>query len=122
MQYAHGRFEPRLEVAQHPPRKWFMAGAHNSDHFSFKIVLRTRFLQRGMQGALPLRVHLLYVSSIPSSRAMCVCGVPPRLCLRAQPLAARPPATARRRCSRANRLRQFATEPTRWLRGDVAIA
>jgi len=65
MDYVHGRFEPRLEIAQHPPRKWFMAGAHNSDHFTFKVVIRTRFLQRGMQGVLPLRVHLLYDNDYP---------------------------------------------------------
>eukprot|EP00750_Incisomonas_marina_P026204 INCI5882.10.p1 GENE.INCI5882.10~~INCI5882.10.p1 ORF type:complete len:241 (+),score=30.61 INCI5882.10:174-896(+) len=65
MEYAHGRFEPRLEVAQHPPRKWFMAGAHNSDHFTFKVVLRMRYLMRGMEGVLPLRVQLLYDNGYP---------------------------------------------------------
>ena len=42
-----------------------MAGAHNSDHFSFKVVMRTRFLQRGMEGVLPLRVQLLYDNDYP---------------------------------------------------------
>lgn len=65
MEYAHGRFEPRLEVAQHPPRKWFMAGAHNSDHFTFKVVLRMRYLMRGLEGVLPLRVQLLYDNGYP---------------------------------------------------------
>jgi hypothetical protein len=65
MQYEHGRFEPRLEIVHHPPRKWFMRGAHNSDHFTFKVVLRTRFLMRGMRGVLPLRLQLLYDNDYP---------------------------------------------------------
>ena len=65
MEYEHGRFEPRLEVVQHPPRKWFMSGAHNSSHFSFTLTLRTRFLKRGLRGILPLQIILLYDNDYP---------------------------------------------------------